>query len=177
MAEKDKLLPKDHFAAIGAIACHWNIVELHMELMILGLYEIDPGRGLVLTSNLNFQSRMSLLRILAGDENTPILMTKEHSAELKALLSRADEGFNDRNTIVHGIWSPTDKPGIVRRMGVRARGKKLQTIDQRYSAADLRAIANRLEALVDDFDDLAARMDVGARLFLAPQHSSATKAK
>lgn len=176
MSEKQKLLPKDHFAAIGAIAVHWSLVELHMEIMILGLYEIDQGRGLVLTNNLSFPARMSLLRILAN-EGVPAIMTKEQSEELQALLKRVDDGYNDRNTIVHGLWKPTDKPGIVRRMAVRARGKKLLTVAEDYSAADIRAIDDRLQAIIDDFDALSARMDVGARLALAPKHSSATAAR
>jgi hypothetical protein len=173
---KQKLLPKEHFAAIGAIAVHWSIVELHMELMILGLYEIDMGRGLVLTNNLSFHSRMSLLRILAND-GTPALMSKKHSDELKALLNRAETAFNERNTIVHGVWSPTEKPGVVRRMAIRARGKKLQTVQEDYSAVDLRAIDDRVQSIIDDFDDLSSRMDVGARLALAPKHSSTTKVR
>src|SRR5581483_9550408 len=111
---RDYLPPKDHLAAIGATAVTWSAIESAMELTILGLYEIDAGRGLVLTSNLSFHARMSLLRILANEG----AITDPHLAEeMKAIIPRLDAGFGERNTIVHGLWgpSPGHAPHIVRR--------------------------------------------------------------
>ena len=169
--QKPRLIPKDHLAAIGAIACLWTVVEIYMELTILGLYEIDMGRGLVLTNNLSFHSRMSLLRILAGDESGK-LMTAAQGEELKVILNRVETAYNDRNSIVHALWDYGDKPGIVRRRTVRARGKKLQTITEDYSAADLRAIGDRIDVLLKDFADLTVRIGVDLRLASAPKHST-----
>jgi hypothetical protein len=55
----------DHLRAIGAVMVNWTVIEFVMEAMILGLYEIKPDRGLVLTSNLSFQNKLSILRVLA----------------------------------------------------------------------------------------------------------------
>jgi hypothetical protein len=60
---RSRLLPQDHLAAIGSVAVLWTAIESIMETVIVGLYEIDLGRGLVLTSNLIYNARMSLLRI------------------------------------------------------------------------------------------------------------------
>lgn len=169
--QKPRLIPKDHLAAIGSIACLWTAVEIYMELTILGLYEIDMGRGLVLTNNLTFQSRMSLLRILAG-EKTEKLMTAAQAEELGKILGRVEDAYNDRNIVVHALWDHADKPGFVRRRTIRARGKKLQTVTQDYSAADLRAIADRIDVLLKDFADLTVRMGVDLRLAAAPKHST-----
>ncbi len=54
---KHYLPPKDHLAAIGAIAVMWTAIEHIMETTILGLYEIDLGRGLVLVT---FRDRLPL---------------------------------------------------------------------------------------------------------------------
>ena len=166
------LPPKNHLAAIGAVAAIWTAIEGIMETTILGLYEIDLGRGLVLTSNLTFHARMSLLRILAGEG---AITEKTLAEEMKAILLRLDTAFGERNNLVHGLWGPGEKPGIVRRMAVRARGKKLVTVSQDYSAAALWATVDTFVALVTDFADLAHRLKIDDRLAAAPRHSSTSK--
>ncbi|HXP30177.1 MAG TPA: hypothetical protein VN832_03740 [Stellaceae bacterium] len=166
------LPPKDHLAAIGAVAVMWTAIEGLMESTILGLYEIDLGRGLVLTNGLSFHARMSLLRILAGEG---AITDKALAEEMKLILPRLDAGFGDRNTIVHGLWGPSEKPETIRRRTIRARGKKLQTVTQDYSSADLWAIADGLAELATDFADLAHRLKIEDRLRTAPRHSSISK--
>lgn len=168
------LPPKDHLAAIGSVAAIWQAIESIMETTILGLYKIDMGRGLVLTANLSFHARLSLLRILAGES---VHMTAAQSEKLIAILNRVDAGFGDRNTLVHGLWGKSEKPGIIRRLSVRARGKKLQAISQDYTAQDLWAISDRLAELLKDFADLGHRMGVEELLATAPRHSKAPPPK
>src|SRR6202049_3625862 len=157
------LPPKDHLAAIGSIAAIWTAIESIMETTILGLYEIDMGRGLVLTANLSFQARLSLLRILAGES---VHMNASQRDETTSILNRVDQGFGDRNAIIHGLWGPTDRPGIIRRLSVRARGKKLQTISQNYRAADLWEVSDRLAAVLKDFANLGHRLGIEELLAL-----------
>ena len=162
------LPPKDHLAAIGAIAVVWTAIESSMELTILGLYEIDPERGLVFTANLSFHAQLSMLHILAGEA---VHMTAEQSAHLKDILGRIDSAYGERNKIVHGLWGPTQKPGVIQRLSIRARGKKLQATDERYSAADLRAIEERLLALLREFGELGDALRIRERMDTAPRHS------
>jgi hypothetical protein len=168
------LPPKDHLAAVGSVAVIWTAIESIMETTILGLYEIDLGRGLVLTSNLSFHARMSLLRILTGES---VHMDASQCEEMKAILVRVDDGFGDRNTLVHGLWGQAEKPGIIRRLTVRARGKKLQTIAKDYKAEDLWEISDRLAALLRDFADLGHRLGIEERLAAAPRQSGAPPRK
>jgi hypothetical protein len=162
------LPPKDHLAAIGSIAVIWTAIESIMETTLLGLYEIDIGRGLVLTANLSFHARMSLLRILTGES---VHMDPAQAEEMNVILTRIDAGFGDRNAIIHGLWGPGDEPGIARRLSVRARGKKLQAISQNYKAQHLWAISDRLAVLLKDFADLGHRLGIEERLAAAPRHS------
>lgn len=164
--------PKEHLAAIGAVAAYWTAVESLMETTILGLYEIDAGRGLVLTANLTFHARLSLLQILTRGG---AIMAPDLAEEMVKLLGRVDAAFGERNGIVHGLWGPTGKPGIVKRYAIRARGKKLQTLEKDYSAASLWEIADRIGTLLRDFADLAERLGVPERLKAAPRHSTTSK--
>ena len=173
MAKRTKLLPQNHLAAIGAVAVHWTAIENLMEHTILALYEIDLGRGLVLTSNLSFHSRLSLLRILAAKESG--MMSDALCEETSKLLNRIDDAYSERNFIIHGSWFPNDKSGMVRRMSVRARGKKLVAESKLYNAAELWAVADRIGDLIGDFFALGERLGVKARLANAPKHSTASE--
>ncbi|MDE2165346.1 MAG: hypothetical protein KGJ66_03280 [Alphaproteobacteria bacterium] len=172
MAKRPKqLIPKAHLSAIGAVAVNWTALENLMEQTILGLYEIDLGRGLVFTANLSFHSRLSMLRFLAGDDG--VIKDAALAKQTNDLLNEIDKAFGDRNFIIHGSWFPVkDKPGHVHRMSVRARGKKLQTFSRHYSAADLQRVADRIGDLVGDLFDIAERLDIRRRLAAAPKHSS-----
>jgi hypothetical protein len=143
-----------------------------METTISGLYEIDLGRGLVLTANLSFHARLSLLHILAREG---AIADHAMAKELSAILSRIDTGFGERNTIVHGIWAPAGRAGFVKRLSIRARGKKLQYTATDYSAAQLWSIADSLADLLAEFTDLGRRLGIAERLDAAPRHSSESK--
>ena len=137
-----------------------------METTILGTLRDGPlGRGLVLTANLTFHAKLSLLRILAGEG---AITDAARAEEMKATLSRIDAAFGERNTIVHGLWGPTTKPAIVRRRSIRARGKKLQYTAKDYSAAELWWIADSMAVLLSDFTDLGRRLGIAKRLDAAP---------
>src|SRR4051812_48438761 len=97
-----------HLRAIGAIIVNWSALEMMMELMILGLYDIGTDRGLVITSNLSFPSKITILQILStrGAIKDP--------ADVKLcgkLLERLKDAHIQRNTAAHSMW-----------MGGRAQG-------------------------------------------------------
>jgi hypothetical protein len=164
------LPPKDHLAAMGSIAVIWTAIENTMEMVILGLYEIDAGRGLVFTANLSFHARLSMLRILTGEK---VHMTAAQAEEMTDILNRLDDGFGERNGVIHSLWNKTDMPGVIRRLSIRARGKKLSTIAKDYKAADLWAISDRLAALLQQFSDLGTRLRIEERMASASRHSGA----
>jgi hypothetical protein len=93
----------DHLRAIGAVTVNWTAIEMVVELTILGLYEISPDRGLVITSNLGFQNKLTILQILAL---RGAVTDKDAAAELTQILKRIEASSKDRNRIVHGLWGP-----------------------------------------------------------------------
>jgi len=143
-----------------------------MELTILGLHEIDQGRGLVLTNNIGFLARLSLLRILA---NEGAIADKSQAKEMLEILKRVERGYGDRNALVHGLWVKGKATGVIRRMAVRTRKNKLQTYADDFSSDRLWEVVAETRALEAEFADLAARMHVWEKLESAPRHSAATK--
>jgi len=128
-----------------------------MEAAICGLYEINPHKGLVLTANIGFQSRIALLRILAT--RGAIKDSTIAGAALK-LLTRIEEGYAKRNSAAHGVWSGTDDPIVARRMSIRARGSRLVCADDRIPLGRLQATANELDDLRLDWSRFLRRLNL-----------------
>jgi hypothetical protein len=156
----------DHLRAIGAVVVNWNGVEVIMELMILGLYEIAPNRGLILTSNLSFQNKLTILRILA---NGGAIQDGTEKRNLIAMLERLEQGHTKRNTIAHGVWADGKVQGLARRMAIRVRGRRLSTIDEQIPLMDVEKIANEFLALRLELGALAVRLGLHPELAPEPQ--------
>jgi hypothetical protein len=166
------LPPKSHLEAIGATAAQWARVESVMELMICGLYEINADRGLVLTSNLSLNSRLDLLRILANNAVDDKLIRER----FVAAVNRIADVYGERNKMVHGIWKRTDKPGVARRLTLRARGKRVVGNIDDLSAAAIWGIFETATDLVLDLSVLADDLGVESKMEAAPKHSKAPRA-
>lgn len=119
-----------------------------MELAICSLYDVNLDRGLVLTSNIGFQSRVALLKIVGkhGGIKDPVEADK-----FIALVKRVDAAYADRNAVAHGVWTGTDDPAIAYRSSLRAKGTSLRASNDPVSLADLEAVVTRLETLRVDF--------------------------
>jgi len=130
-----------------------------MELAILELYKIERDRGLVLTSNIGFQSRLALLRILATRGAI------EDSVDAKActdILTRIEKAYPLRNAAAHSLWKPTKVPQVARRLAIRAKGNRLRCTDEPVTAAELEETATMFLELHGDFLDLMKRLGLKA---------------
>ncbi len=158
------MLSDDHLRAIGAAIVNWNAIEIVMEVMILGLYEVAPNRGLVLTANISFQNKLTILRILS--EQGAIQNATEAKA-LSALLVRIEEAHKKRNTVVCMAYGPKVKAeGLASRMAIRVRGRRLTTVNEQVSLAEAEAIATEFLDLWLELGRCAVKL--GVRPELAP---------
>jgi hypothetical protein len=152
-------LSDEHLYAIGGIVVIWSHIELAMEVAICGLYDINIDRGLVLTANIGFQSRVSLLRILA---TRGAIKDKATAADLLKLLARVEERYAERNAVAHGVWSGTEDPKVARRMSIRAKGNRLKCADDPVSFDQVDAVCAKLDALRVDFARMLRRLNLKA---------------
>lgn len=156
-AAKEHLISDEHLAAIGAIVVVWSRIEMAMECAICGLYDVNLDRGLVLTSNIGFRSRVTLLRILAMRGG---IKNEDAAEDLRKMLTRIEEGYADRNSAAHGWWSGTAHPKIARRMSIRAKGNKLVCADDKIPISQLWETRDRLDDLRRDFSALLRRLNI-----------------
>jgi hypothetical protein len=112
---------------------------------------------LVLTANIGFQSRVTLLRILAMRGG---VKDATNAGDLLKLLTRIEEGYADRNSAAHGVWSGTADPAVAERRSIRAKGNKLRCANDLVSLDQLRATAARLDDLRKDFAALLVRLNL-----------------
>jgi hypothetical protein len=145
----------EHFRTIGEIVVIWSRIEMAMEVAICGLYEINPDRGLALTTNIGFQSRIALLRILA---KRGAVTDRVVAGDLLKLLTRIEQGYAARNAAAHGVWSGTADPTVARRMSIRARGSRLACADDLVTVVELQRTADELDALRLDWSRLLVRL-------------------
>ncbi len=149
------LISDAHLRAIGAICVIWSTIEMAMELAILGLYQIDHDRGLPLTSNIGFQSRLALLRILAM---RGAIKDQTEAKACEDILNRIEKSYPKRNEAAHGLWAPTKSPYVAQRLAIRAKGNRLRCLKEPVTAAELEETAGSLLVLHEDFTDLMMRL-------------------
>jgi hypothetical protein len=147
----------DHLRAIGAVMVNWTVIEFVMEAMILGLYEINPDRGLVLTSNLSFQNKLTILRVLALRGAIKDATEAQFCVDL---LKRIEDAHVERNKVAHGLWTGSKVQGVARRMAIRVRGRRLTTIDEKVSLSELEGVAATFLVVSTDLTRLAERLGV-----------------
>ncbi len=159
-----------HLRAIGAVVVNWQAIEMVMELTILGLYEISPDRGLVITSNLSFPNKLTILQILA------LRGAVDDTGEAKNLadiLKRIEAASKDRNKTVHGLWGPNPVQGLAERKSIRVRGRRLSAVSEKVPLAEVEDIARNLLDLRFDLSALAVRIGVRPELATGKASSSA----
>jgi len=141
-----------HLRAIGAVIVNWSMLEIIMETAILGLYEITPDRGLVITNNLGFQSKLTILRILALNG---AIKDKDQARKWTALLQRIELTAPKRNHIAHGIWGGSQVQGIATRHSISVRGKRLRTKVEKVPLSEIEGASNEILDLISEFRQLA----------------------
>jgi hypothetical protein len=160
-----------HLRAIGAVVVNWQALEMVMELIILGLYEITPDRGLVITSNLSFPNKLTILRILAL---RGAVTDKDEAKNLTKLLDRIEAGSKARNGIVHGLWSASPVQGLAERKAIRVRGRRLSAVTEKVPLSEVEDVARSLLDLRFDLSELAVRLGLRPEL-TAGKRSSHTQ--
>ena len=170
MKEPLSIVSDYHLRAIGAVVVNWQAIEMVMELTMLGLYEISPDRGLVITSNLSFPNKLTILRILAL---RGAVTDADEAKNLTKLLDRIENASKDRNKIVHGLWSSSPVQGLAERKAIRVRGRRLSAVTEKVPLAEVEDVACELLNLRFDLSALAVRIGVRPELATGKASSSA----
>lgn len=141
------LLSDDHLRAIGAVIVNWNAIEIVLEILMLGIYQIPLTRGLVFTTNLSFQNKLTILRICGAHG---AIEEDSKKLEFAAFLDRIEAAYKKRNIVAHGNWAGGKVQGLAKRMAVRVRGRKLSTVSEQVPLSYLEGMATEFLELHGD---------------------------
>lgn len=104
---------------VGMVAIQWARVEFTLSRMTVGLLKSDAPIGLLLTSDLGFQT---IQHFIACYVQTNHPHGPDFGEEITALIGEADRLRIIRNSLVHNSWHP-DEEDEHRLLVLRFRGK------------------------------------------------------
>ena len=102
------LQPED-FEAIGSLAAHYSLIEMHVAVGIWHLLKLPAYEGTLVTGNMSLKQRLDLLIELTKIRK----IASKDVDELKSIeteFSKEDGITARRNRYVHAVWA-ADAPG------------------------------------------------------------------
>jgi len=100
---------------LGMIVYRWSYVEMLMAEFLSFLLKADPALMYVVTENVSTSTVADWIRTLLIVRHIP----HEPPAEIMELLKTVDGLRGERNSLVHGLWSPGHVAGSAEIQSVR----------------------------------------------------------
>lgn len=122
MVQSYSTIPDKHLRAIGLITVNFSNLEIYVEMGIWKLlgYERDQEIGKIITSELSFKNKITLLKSLydhlCKDEKT--------KKELKEIIKHADKIETERNKILHSTYGTGENVENITRFKITAKRSK-----------------------------------------------------
>jgi hypothetical protein len=108
------------YKLVGEFVNHWNLLESTINNAIVKLSKLDEVHGVIITANLNFQTKMNILTTLIDllGQSKP-----EHWKETaRKTISTIRTFYGWRNLVVHYVIEPIDNKQV-KFLKVSAKGK------------------------------------------------------
>lgn len=138
-----------HYKAIGRVAANWAMIENTLERFIWFITSLGEDAGRCVTTYMAYRNRMQALLSLTYEANTSpsgvVFQEGEHEKLAKFLENLRKGLLNERNAVVHGVWTideETGKAGIVKTYA----HKELEVEIQEWSIDKINDLADRIEA-------------------------------
>ncbi len=152
-------LPPDITAALGNIVIVWARVEALIAEFLSYLLSADPGAMYVLNQDIASGTQMKWIKTLAQAQ-----FTNAHTlANLQILFERIDCARGERNTYVHGIWTPgSDRTSAFVQTVKLDRAELVR--QELVTAPDLNDLLSEIESIGDELYAVLKSLDaVGKR--------------
>ena len=144
----NKLAREDSERAIGRICMAFQRLEELLSDQIGRLISNDAQLGTIITAELSFRNRVSLLCSLYLYR----LHLTERPENLKALLAKLHQAEDRRNTILHSYWVKSPECGKLTRYKYTAKsGKGFVHHTEDLQPEHIEAIATEIWSVADEF--------------------------
>lgn len=149
--QSQRTLTPDQLQAIGIVAVESTYLEGDIEELIWHLAGLSYDNGKFFTDNLRLKARIELL----GDLWKKKTKDQKQLQELTALISDLKIAADDRNTIIHGVWT---RYGSFRTGDfVVADKRRLRSPPLQFSPANILKTAEQIAMLHETLATLAYR--------------------
>lgn len=95
---------KDHADAIGMVCVLWGKLEMHLDILLVGLLDSDPKVMAAVLPNMKMREKINTIEVI-GYEKRP---SQDWYSQLKKSLSEINTTLRSkRNRLVHDYWLET----------------------------------------------------------------------
>jgi len=134
-----------HVHAFGMIALNAALLEEILMLLLIAYLPVNRDRAIKLVSDLNNSVRADWLRaLIESTESNPYFIDW-----MKHALLCCSVCFDNRNILIHSLYTGTDKAGDKMQLTKRARNNPLLDLKFEVSVDILRAIADEIADTVN----------------------------
>jgi len=107
----------DHLKAMGLITVNFSLLENTIAFIIWLLLGLDQQTGQIITSELSFRRLLELFSSLCRNKkNDKVTLEK-----LKTLLKRIEHAEQERNKIIHSMWTAGNDEETITRFKITAK--------------------------------------------------------
>jgi hypothetical protein len=160
MSKPESLSPvtPEHARYFGHIINIFARIEHQMMVCVAGMLDSDLATAHILMADTHYRQKQQIVRHL----NTTLGINGHVNQDLIAVLDDLHKLSSLRNAIAHCIWTKGNRPGTIKPMQLNLRAKEPKPLghqhnERGYTSDELKAEANKLEAISRRFRDLLDR--------------------
>ena len=149
-----KMTLSSQYRLIGKFILHWNVLETKLNEAIKELCKLDELHGLIITTNLNFQTKMQIFTTMVELLSRSKRQSWIDDAK-KTITSVNTINQNWRTMVVHNIMTPVDKTTVTFFKVSAKRKLDYQKIQRSRSdfnniCTEILTLGNRIQRICDD---------------------------
>jgi hypothetical protein len=138
---------KDGMFNLAECIVWFQHIENTLCICISAFARMDEQIGEIVTSEMSFRSKVSILSALATNESGENGLHED----IKELLKKVRWAEQERNRVVHSIWDLSEeKPGTIQREKAAIRNNQHIIVEENYLPEDLEELKELFEGINTD---------------------------
>lgn len=162
----DHSIPPHHFDRIGRVIAAWSSLEFALDDLLWHFLDISDEDGRALTSKMDAQRKIGLLRIYGKSH-----LSKDRWAEFSSLLTVIDDLKEDRNFIVHGFWGCVTPERIPAATSLRPKADPDRAIMETFPPIRMTSISDGVDYAREQIVSLTLRLSPSRKRLEKPRLS------
>ena len=151
----------DHLKALGRVVVNFNSLEVFLNFLIWILIGPDLKTGKIITSEVSFKGKITLLASLYRIKIKDIKKDSDVNGLIKRLIKAEDE----RNKVIHSSWVIDEKNTRITRYKITAKLKRgLKDEFEEMNDTDINKIADSINDVAKEIGNMISSYPQGRLL-------------